>query len=128
MVRALRGEFDGFEGYMYVIRFRMPYTEKMLYKIGSGSGNRKKALIGVLRRAGAENISDKVYDYPNAGEAIVVEHLAHEQLRDSQHVVPENYKFAGHTEVFTKFPDIENLEAHPVLLLFRAGERWDPRA
>jgi hypothetical protein len=44
-----------------------------------------------------------------------------------QFVIPPEFKFPGHTEVFSKTPDLDAIESHPILLRFRAGERWDPR-
>jgi hypothetical protein len=65
--------------------------------------------------------------FSSPGEAIVFEHLAHAQVMANQFVVPPEYKFHGHTEVFAKEPDLGTIESHLVMLRFRAGARWDPR-
>lgn len=128
LTRALRGEFDeAKESFVYVVSFRLPFSDKQIYKIGSGTGTRLKTVSGDIRRIGGLNIEVQHHAFGSPGEAIVFEHLAHNQVMTHQFVIPPEYKFHGHTEVFAKEPDLESIEHHLVMHRFRAGERWDPR-
>jgi thymidylate kinase len=128
LTRALRGEFDEAKAsFVYVVRFRLPFSDKQIYKIGSGTGTRLKTVSGDIRRIGGLDIEVRHHAFSSPGEAIVFEHLAHAQVMANQFVVPPEYKFHGHTEVFAKEPDLGTIESHLVMLRFRAGARWDPR-
>jgi hypothetical protein len=128
LTRALRGEFDdGHGGYMYIVRFRLPCFKHLLYKVGSGTGKRLQKVVGEIRRIGATNVHIDRFDYASKAEAIVVEHLAHIQIKSNKAVVPPEYKFPGYSEVFDKRPDLKKVMIDPTLRRFQAGERWDPR-
>lgn len=128
LVRALRGEFDQPKGsYFYIVRFRLPEIGCDLYKVGSGSGSRKRTVSASIRRVGGEILDVYSCQFDTSGEAIVFEHLAHEQVAHSKFAVPPDRKFAGYSEVFSLRPDLEKLAGDPVMEKFRAGERWDPR-
>ena len=128
LTRALRGEFDGtHDAYIYIVSFLLPCSDTMLYKVGSGTGSRFKKVQNEIRRTGGTDIQAKQYPFSSMGEAIVFEHLAHDQVSDHQFVVPVDLKFPGHTEVFSKQPNLEAVEKHPTLARFRSGDRWDPR-
>ncbi len=129
LTRALRGEFDGkHDAYIYIVSFRFPCSDATLYKVGSGTGSRFKKVQNEIRRVGGTDIQAKQYPFTSMGEAIVFEHLVHAQVSDHKFVVPVNLKFPGHTEVFSKQPNIVAVEKHPTLAIFRSGDRWDPRA
>ncbi|OGR05606.1 MAG: hypothetical protein A2511_01920 [Deltaproteobacteria bacterium RIFOXYD12_FULL_50_9] len=126
LTRALRGEFDKpQDSFMYIITFTAPYSATPLHKIGSGTGSRGDSVQTQIRRACGTDICAALYQFKTMGEAIVFEHLAHEQVRDYQFVVPVEFKFPGHTEVFSKLPDLAAVQDHPTLSRFRAGERWN---
>lgn len=129
LTRALRGEFDDSkDAFVYIVTFRLPCASSLLYKIGSGTGSRMNTVISAIRRAGGYDLEIKHHPFASTGEAIVFEHLAHEQVRDHQFIVPVEFKFHGHSEVFSKSPVFDIVENHPTLTLFRVGKRWDPRA
>ncbi|TCV86363.1 DUF723 domain-containing protein [Sulfurirhabdus autotrophica] len=128
LTRALRGEFDdGKEAFVYVVSFKLPCTNLFLYKIGSGTGSRMKTVINEIKRVGGYDPTISHCLFSSTGEAIVFEHLAHEQVRHHQFIVPIEFKFHGHSEVFVKSPILDALENHPTLTIFRSGKRWDPR-
>lgn len=128
LTRALRGEFDDAkDAFVYVVTFRLPCTELTLYKIGSGTGSRKNTVINDIKRVRGYETSIVHFKFGSTGEAIVFEHLAHNQVRDHQFIVPVEFKFHGHSEVFTKAPDITLIENHPTLAQFRSGKRWNPK-
>ncbi|OEJ66279.1 hypothetical protein [Magnetovibrio blakemorei] len=128
LVRALRGEFDEpKDAFVYVVRFNLPSTNQRLFKIGSGSGTRWRSTTTSIRRVGGTDAETTKIDFKTSGEAIVVEHLAHDQVMETKYVVPPEFKFAGYSEVFTKEPDLAAVEAHPTLTRFRSGDRWDPK-
>lgn len=129
LTRALRGEFDeAKESFVYVVSFKLPFSDKQIYKIGSGTGTRLKTVSGDIRRIGGRDIEMQHRAFGSPAEAIVFEHLVHEQVMAHQFVIPPEYKFHGHTEVFALEPDLAIVERHMVMRRFRAGERWDPRA
>ena len=128
LTRALRGEFDlPKDSFVYVIHFHLPFSDQEICKIGSGTGSRLKSVEGSIKRIGGKDVQIWHSRFKNPAEAIVFEHLAHDQVMSHQFVVPPEFKFPGHTEVFSKAPDLDAIESHPILLRFRAGERWDPR-
>ena len=128
LTRALRGEFDiSKESFVYVVRFKLPFGDTFLYKIGSGTGTRLKTVTGDIRRIGGLDIEVTRRSFGSPAEAIVFEHLAHDQVLAHQFVIPPEYKFHGHTEVFSKVPDLELIEHHLIMRRFRSGSRWDPR-
>lgn len=124
LTRALRGEFDDSkEAYVYVIAVTLPQISIPLFKIGSGTGSRIKTVVGSIKRVGGTcTVLSQVY-FVSTGEAIVYEYLAHTQVRDFQFVVPPELKFPGHSEVFTKLPIFDELEADLTLISFRNGVR-----
>lgn len=129
LTRALRGEFDdNKEAFVYVVNFRLPCTNLLLFKIGSGTGSRMKTVINAIRHVGGYDFTIIHYPFASTGEAIVFEHLAHEQVREHQFIVPLEFNFHGHSEVFTKSPVLAILENQPTLALFRSGKRWDSRS
>ena len=65
--------------------------------------------------------------FDTSGEAIVYEHIVHDQIMEHQFPVPVEFKFPGYSEVFSMEPDLIAVEAHPTLKRFRTGDRWDPR-
>lgn len=124
LTRALRGDFDDErESFVYIVSFDLPCSQQRLFKIGSGTGSRKKTVINDIKKIGGIDIAVEQIDFPSSGEAIVFEHLAHEQVKTFKFAVPSEYKFAGHSEVFTRCPDLSIVEQHPSLELFRLGER-----
>ena len=128
LTRALRGEFDQTrEAYVYVVSFRFPCSDAALYKIGSGTGTRINKVQNELRHVGGTVTRVEQYQFSSMGEAIVFEHLAHNQVSDYQYVVPVDLKFPGHTEVFSKKPNLKAVQEHATLAKFRSGDRWDPR-
>ena len=128
LTRALRGEFNEAKvSFVYVVRFRLPFSDRLIYKIGSGTGTRLKTVSGDIRRIGGLDIEVQHRAFSSPADAIVFEHLAHDQVMAHQFVIPPEHKFHGHTEVFGKEPDLESIERHLVMIRFRAGERWDPR-
>ncbi len=128
LVRALRGEFDEpKDAFVYIVRFNFPNTNQRLYKIGSGSGTRWRSTAASIRRVGGTELETTKVDFKTSGEAIVVEHIAHDQVMETKYVVPPEFKFPGYSEVFTKEPDLAVVEAHPTLMRFQSGDRWDPR-
>src|SRR3989339_1347449 len=85
LTRALRGEFDKpQDSFMYIITFTAPYSATPLHKIGSGTGSRGDSVQTQIRRACGTDICAALYQFKTMGEAIVFEHLAHEQVRDYQ--------------------------------------------
>ena len=128
MVRALRGEFDEpRDAFVYVVRFRLPCRDQKLFKVGSGSGTRWQTAAASIRRVGGADVHTKKVDFGTSGEAIVFEHIAHDQVMTAKFVVPLEFKFPGYSEVFTEEPDLAAVDAHPTLARFRSGARWDPR-
>ena len=124
LTRALRGEFDDEKSsFVYIVSFNLPCSKKRLFKVGSGTGSRKKTVINDIKRIGGTEISVQQIDFSSSGEAIVFEHLAHEQVIQSKFPIPTEYKFPGYSEVFSEHPDIEQVKQHPSLDLFRYGER-----
>ena len=120
MTRALRGEFDyAQDAFVYIVNFRLPCTNVLLCKIGSGTGSRINTVQNEIRRVRGFDIQIKHYPFATAGEAIVFEHLVHKQVFEYQYIVPVEFKFPGHTEVFTKSPNLQAVENHPALALFR---------
>ncbi len=128
LVRALRGEFDQpREAFVYMVRFRLPCSESPLCKVGSGSGSRMKTVLGSINRIGGTEVEITSISFNTSGEAIVFEHIAHDQISTHQFPVPIEFKFPGYSEVFSKAPDFSAVEKHFALERFRSGERWDPR-
>ena len=128
LTRALRGEFDAAkEAFVYIVVFRLPCADTALYKIGSGTGSRMKTVINDIKRVGGYDLSISHIPFASTGEAIVFEHLAHEQVRADQFIVPVKFKFHGHSEVFIRPPTLESLADDSTLKMFRSGKRWDPR-
>lgn len=126
LTRALRGEFDDTkDAFVYVLSFKLPLSEMPLYKIGSGTGSRMNTVINSIRHVGGYDITIHNLPFASTGEAIVFEHLAHNQVREHKFIVPVEFKFPGHSEVFTKPPVLDVLESHPTLERFRSGERWN---
>jgi hypothetical protein len=123
--RALRGEFDdGKQSYVYVVTFRLPGIDSQLVKVGSGTGTRLNTTINSIKRVGGSGLEAYQLDFQSSGEAIVFEHLAHQQIRNQQFAVPPQFKFAGHSEVFTQVPDLSVIDQNETMLRFRAGQRW----
>jgi len=128
LTRALRGEFDGpFDAYVYVIEFVLPSNNWPLYKVGSGTGTRKGTIQNEIKSVGGVIHGIDIFPFSSRGEAIIFEHLAHQQIADSQFAVPLEHKFPGYSEVFSKRPVLEKIKGHPLLLRFQSGDRWDPR-
>ena len=128
LVRALRGEFDSEKAsFVYIIQFKFPYSDTKLYKVGSGSGTRVKTTENSIRKIGGLELEVWRREFSTTGEAIVYEHLAHEQIEDHQFVVLPEFKFPGYSEVFLKRPDMDQINQHPVFIKYRSGARWDPR-
>jgi hypothetical protein len=129
LTRALRGEFDDSkDAFVYIVTFKLPCTSAQLFKIGSGTGSRMKTVMAEIRRVGGSELTINFLQFSSTGEAIVFEHLAHDQVRQYQFIVPLEYKFPGHSEVFTQCPILVDIENEPWLNRFRVGERWDPRS
>ena len=129
LTRALRGEFDGItNAFVYVVKFRLPCSDLELCKVGSGTGTRIQTVRNDIQRVGGSRIEIWHQQFTSSGEAIVFEHLAHNQVLEHQFIVPPEFKFHGLTEVFVKTPNLQLVEIHPVLSRFRSGERWDPRS
>ncbi len=105
--RALRGEFDKkIEAYVYVIEFSLPVIGlHSVYKIGSGTGNRKKTVQYSIQKIGGIIRSAEYFKFNSMGSAIVFEHLAHQMVEDSRVIIPIEHKFPGHSEVFAQRPD-----------------------
>lgn len=123
--RALRGEFDdGKQSYVYVVTFRLPGIDLQLVKVGSGTGTRLNTTINSIKRVGGFELKAHKLEFQSSGEAIVFEHIAHQQIMDQQFAVPPQFKFAGHSEVFTKAPDLSVIHQSETMLRFRVGERW----
>lgn len=128
LVRALRGEFDSqVDAFVYIVRFRLPATEVPLFKVGSGSGTRLRTVLSSIRQIGATVEDVHSRSFKTTGEAIVFEHIAHDQIMDHKFPVPAKFKFAGYSEVFTVEPELAAVDDHPTIVRFRSGERWDPR-
>ena len=128
LVRALRGEFDGAkEAFVYIVRFQLPFSDALLYKVGSGSGTRLRTVVGSIKRVGGTEMNTASIRFDTSGEAIVYEHIVHDQIMEHQFPVPVEFKFPGYSEVFSMEPDLIAVEAHPTLKRFRTGDRWDPR-
>ena len=128
LVRALRGEFDAEKAsFVYSIQFKFPYSDDLLFKVGSGSGSRVKTTRNSIRKVGGTGIKIWQKEFHTTGEAIVFEHLAHEQVYDYQFIVLPEFKFPGYSEVFSKEPNFVAVDKHPTLERFRKGDRWDPR-
>lgn len=125
LVRAVRGEFDDKKpSFVYVVTFTLPMLRFQLFKVGTGSGSRLKSTLSSIRRVGGI-ISDTCRrELSSTGEAIVFEQLAHQQIRQKQFAIPREFKFAGHSEIFTCMPDFDAIEQHEMLARFRGGERW----
>ena len=129
LTRALRGEFDDSkDAFVYIVTFKLPCASVFLFKIGSGTGSRMTTVMAEIRRVGGNEITINFLEFSSTGEAIVFEHMAHDQVRQHQFIVPLGYKFPGHSEVFTQCPSLVDIENEPLLNRFRVGERWDPRA
>ena len=125
LVRALRGEFDdGRESYVYVVTFRLPDIEQQLFKVGSGTGTRLRSSQNSIKHIGGYEFKAYKFDFQSSGEAIVFEHIAHQQIKEYQFAVPKIFKFAGHSEVFTQVPDFLLIDQHETMLRYRSGERW----
>ncbi len=125
LVRAVRGEFDDVKpSFVYVIAFQLPGIVQQLFKVGTGSGFRIGSTLSSIKRVGGITLDTCKLDLSSTGEAIVFEQLAHQQIRDSQFPVPRELKFVGHSEVFTRMPDLAAIEQHEILMRFRRGERW----
>lgn len=125
LTRAMRGEFDdGKAAYVYVLSFSLPCSKSRLFKIGSGTGTRIKNVINEIKNVGGDCTVLSQYHFSSTGEAIVYEHLAHNQVREYQYVVPPEFKFHGHSEVFTCLPTFEDIDNSSTLNLFRSGSRW----
>jgi hypothetical protein len=125
LVRAVRGEFDDARpSFVYVITFQLPGLALQLFKVGTGSGSRLGSTQSSIKRVGGTILDTCKLDLSNTGEAIVFEQLAHQQIRHTQFPVPRELKFAGHSEVFTRMPDLALIEQHELLVRFRHGERW----
>lgn len=125
LVRAVRGEFDDAKpSFVYVITFQLPGVERQLFKVGAGSGFRLGSTLSSIKRVGGAILNTFRLDLSSTGEAIVFEQLAHQQIRETQFPVPRELKFAGHSEVFTRKPDLAVIEQHELLVRFRRGERW----
>jgi hypothetical protein len=128
LIRALRGEFDSPKGaFAYVITFTFPGSDQNLFKIGSGSGTRFKSTASSIRRVGGTVADIESWEFETSGEAIVFEHIAHDQVIESKFPVPPEFKFPGYSEVFSEHPNLLSVDWHPTLTRFRLGERWDPR-
>ena len=128
LTRALRGEFDDSkDAFVYIVTFKLPCARDSLFKIGSGTGSRMKTVVAEIRRVGGSDITINFMQFSSTGEAIVFEHLAHDQIRQHQFIVPMEYKFPGHSEVFMQCPNLLDIEKEAWLKRFRMGERWDPR-
>ena len=128
LVRALRGEFDAEKtSFVYSIQFKFPYSDGLLFKVGSGSGSRVKTTRNSIRKVGGTGIEIWQKEFQTTGEAIVFEHLAHEQVCDYQYIVLPEFKFPGYSEVFSKKPNFAAVDVNPTLERFRSGDRWDPR-
>jgi hypothetical protein len=128
LTRALRGEFDDFkQAYVYVISFKLPCSNEILYKVGSGTGSRIKTVVNAIKNVGGIYNVMLQFHFLSTGEAIVYEHLAHEKVMDHQFVIPPEFKFHGHSEVFTKLPVFEDIDLDPRFLAFKAGERAKSR-
>lgn len=128
LVRALRGEFDGAkEAFVYMVRFHLPCSDAPLCKVGSGSGTRLRTVVGSIKRIGGTEVDTTSISFDTSGEAIVYEHIAHDQIMEHQFPLPVEFKFPGYSEVFSKEPDLMAVDAHPTLTRFRSGDRWDPR-
>ncbi|WP_156905592.1 hypothetical protein [Pseudomonas vranovensis] len=128
LVRAFRGEFDQpRKAFVYMIRFRLLCSNTPIFKVGSGSGSRMKTVLGSINRIGGTEVEITSISFNTSGEAIVFEHIAHDQIRAHQFAVPIEFKFPGYSEVFSKAPDFSAVEKHFDLERFRSGERWDPR-
>jgi len=124
LTRALRGEFDDEKkSFVYVIRFKLPHSDIQLYKVGSGTGKRLKSVIKDIQKVNGSDISCEEYPLNSTGESIVFEFLAHDQIQDYRFAVPQEYKFAGYSEVFTKEPDLTLVDKEFVLNEFRLGKR-----
>ena len=102
-------------------------TDEFIERARKVHGDRDRKVQYELQKAGATNVQIDVYPFSNDGEAIVVEHLAQQQVVDHQFVVPVERKFPGHTEVFTERPNLSSIESHPILQRYRTGDRWNPR-
>lgn len=128
LTRALRGEFDEKKNaYVYIVNFILPDIDTTLYKVGSGTGTRVNTTQNSIRRIGGTVVSVKQYPFKSTGEAIVFEHIIMEELFDYKFVIPTDLKFPGYSEIFTQEPNLVNIENHPILIKFRAGDRWDPK-
>ena len=124
LTRALRGEFDDAKkSFVYTIKFKLPHSDTQLYKVGSGTGKRLKSVIKDIQKVGGNEVSFEDYPLNSTGESIVFEFLAHAQIQDYRFVVPQEYKFAGYSEVFTKEPDLTLVNDEFVLNQFRLGKR-----
>lgn len=125
LVRAVRGEFDDNKpSFVYAVTFKFPGMEQQLFKLGTGSGSRLGSTLSSIRRVGGVILDTCKVDLSSTGEAIVFEQLAHQQIRQAQFPVPQELKFAGHSEVFTRMPDFCAIEKHDILNRYRRGERW----
>ncbi len=129
LVRALRGEFDApKDAFVYVITFRVPSINGSLFKVGSGSGTRLRSVLASIRKIGGSVDDVLTKSFETTGEAIVYEHLAHDQIMECKVPLPKALKFPGYSEVFDKAPDLGWVDDHPTLARFRSEDRWDPRA
>ncbi|WP_152427043.1 hypothetical protein [Paramagnetospirillum caucaseum] len=128
LVRALRGEFDAPKpSFVYLIRFKLPCTDNNLIKVGSGSGTRMQTVIASIKRVGGTDMEVEKRYFETSGEAIVFEHIAHDQVMETKFPVPAEYKFPGYSEVFCREPNLVAVDNHQTLERFRNGDRWDPR-
>ena len=124
LTRALRGEFDDEKrSFVYIIKFKLPCTDTQLYKVGSGTGTRLNSVINDIKKVKGSRISFEEYPMKSTGESIVFEFLAHDQIQEHRFVVPQEYKFAGYSEVFTKEPNLALVNEDFILNQFRLGKR-----
>lgn len=125
LVRAVRGEFDDAKSsYVYIVTFELPDINRTLFKVGTGTGTRLGSTLTSIKRVGGKILDSFMLNLSSTGEAIVFEQLAHLQIREAQFPVPLNFKFAGHSEVFTCKPNLAMVEQHEIMMRFRSGERW----
>ena len=126
LTKALRGDFDqGSPIYLYRITALDPDTGQTLFKIGVGNAKRIIEVRCDMRKSGFDVHDTDRKLYQSMGEAIVMEQLIHHQLSHAQHIVGEDRRFPGYTELFAELPNYYEVEAHEIVQRFRQGERWN---
>ena len=103
--RAMDGDYDKLDGYVYVIHAISPRGIEC-WKVGVGQKTRLTGIRSIMRNAGFEVLEWEKYDMPNMSAAVVLEDVIHTGLFGDR--FKPIVRFGGWNELFTRKPDVKS--------------------